>query len=85
MFLPDVRNNPADLNASFCYVPKTWCSLTGDNVWWCGITLHELTDCITFTRMLEWAQLTRLCGASMRDDVRVLCLADPHHEKKAYH
>ena len=33
--------------------------------------MHELADRIAFTRMSELAKLLQLCGASMRDAVRV--------------
>ena len=43
--------------------------MTGDDMRWSALTLHELADRIAFTRMSEWVKLLRLCGASMRDAV----------------
>ena len=45
--------------------------MTGDDMRWSALTLHELADRIAFTRMSEWVKLLRLCGASMRDAVCV--------------
>ena len=45
--------------------------MTGDDMRWSALTLHELADRIAFTRMSEWVKLLRLYGASMRDAVCV--------------
>ena len=45
--------------------------MTGDDMRWNALTLHELADRNAFARMSEWVKLLRLYGASMRDAVCV--------------
>ena len=43
--------------------------MTGYDMQWSALTLHELADRVAFTRISQWVKLLRLCGASLRDAV----------------